>query len=99
MGKGAPSRRAHHSLSKRTLDVFHISTPVGSEQATFDKAMKAAMRPVRDARYVTMLDGIKVNVIDVTLEVDVVTNRMLPVAALPNTLLAVARRYRAKMSL
>ena len=88
MGKGAPSRRAHHSLSKCTLNVVHISTPVGGKQATFDEAMKAAMRPVCDAFDATILDGIKVNVIDMTLEVCVVANRVLPIATLPNTLLA-----------
>jgi hypothetical protein len=68
--------------------------------------MKAAMRPVRDARDVAVLDGIEVNVVDVTLEVCLVADCMLPIASLPNTLLAlrdlapviaVARPYRAEI--
>ena len=46
------------------------------------------MRPISNLRHIPMLDGIEVNVIDVALEIRIVSNRMLPVTALPNSSLA-----------
>ena len=50
--------------------------------------MKATMRPVRDARNVSMLDRVVVDVIDMALKIGVIANSVLPVATLPDALLS-----------
>jgi hypothetical protein len=50
--------------------------------------MKAAVRPVRDATDVPVLHGIEMDVVDVPIEVGVISNGMLPVSTLPDALLA-----------
>src|SRR5215216_5952806 len=50
--------------------------------------METTVRPIAHARDVSVLDGIVVNVIDVALEVGLVTDGVLPIAALPNSFVA-----------
>ncbi len=50
--------------------------------------MERRIRPISHAFYRTMLDGIDVNVIDMRGVVALITNRMLPKAALPNATLS-----------
>jgi len=45
--------------------------------------MDRRMRPIRRTFHVSMLDGIDMHVIDVTLQIDLVTNPMLPKPPLP----------------
>ena len=47
------------------------------------------MRPIGDARYVFVLDRVVVNVIEVSLEVPLIANEMLPESSLPDTAFAV----------
>ncbi len=50
--------------------------------------MKATMRPLSNLRNVSVLDWIKMNIVDVTGEIVFVADGMLPITALPNTLVA-----------
>ena len=50
--------------------------------------MKAAERPVTHATDEAVLDGIEMDVIHVTLQVVIVANGVLPIAPLPDALLA-----------
>ncbi|OKO78388.1 hypothetical protein AC629_30545 [Bradyrhizobium sp. NAS80.1] len=47
------------------------------------------MRPIADAPNVTMFDGVEVDVIDMAREIVFVTNRVLPIAPLPQNQLSV----------
>ena len=55
-----------------------------------DIAMEAAVRPIGYARDISMFYRIEMNVIHVALKIRVIANRVLPVAALPDTLLPLA---------
>jgi hypothetical protein len=83
-------RRAHHSLTERPGNLFHIPTPIGRQQAPFNVAMKAAVRPISDTGDVAVLDRIEVNVVNVPLKVGIIANGVFPIATLPNALLAFA---------
>ena len=47
--------------------------PVGRVHAAPDISMKRGVWPVGHSRYVTMLDGIVMNVIDVALKIGIIT--------------------------
>ena len=81
MGK---AQRAHHLFSERTSNVSQIASPIRSEQSSFNEAMEAAVRPIGHARDVAMFHRIEVDVVDVSLEIFVVPDGVLPVPALPN---------------
>ncbi|HEV7601154.1 MAG TPA: hypothetical protein VGO49_13010 [Bradyrhizobium sp.] len=46
--------------------------------------MKAAVRPIQNAPDVSVLHRIEVNVVDMALEIGIVANGVLPIAALPD---------------
>ena len=48
--------------------------------------MKAAVWPIDHTRDVTVLHRIEMDVVDVTFEISIIANGMLPVASLPDTL-------------
>src|SRR5689334_18984027 len=50
--------------------------------------MKRAVGPIGDLRYVSVFHRIEMNVIDVALQIAIVTDRMFPVPALPKASLA-----------
>ena len=79
------AQRAHHSLPKRPDNILHVTAPIGRDLPTFDKAMKTAVRPVCDTRHVSMLHGIEMDIVDVAVEIDVVADRVLPIATLPDS--------------
>jgi hypothetical protein len=78
------------SFSEGTCDVANIATPIGRHQSARDITVKAAIGPVADPGGVSMLYRIEMNVIDMSSEVDVVADGVLPVAALPNSLVALS---------
>ncbi len=93
-------QRAHLSLSERSADFLHVSTPIHFEQSSLDKAMKTAVRPICNARDMPVFDGIELNVIDVSLKIGLIADRVLPIAPLPNSFLAfnnLARRARSRL--
>ena len=53
-----------------------------------DITVEAAMRPLANARHISVLDRIEMNVIDVSSQVGFVANGVLPISTLPNSLLA-----------
>ena len=72
------------SFAEISLLTFPTSRPVGRVHAAPDISMKRGVWPVGHSRYVTMLDGIVMNVIDVALKIRIITYQMLPKSALPN---------------
>ena len=91
MGKqNRPSRRAHRSLPKLPLNFFHVAAPVCGKQPTLDIAMKAAMRPVDNTRDMSVLDRIEMDIVDMALQIGIIANGVLPIATLPDALLACA---------
>src|SRR5262249_42228881 len=76
---------------------FQVPSPIGWKHALRHVTMKAAVGPVRNAADVSVLHRIEVSVINMPLEIRVVTDCMLPVSALPNSFFALdnlARRSR-----
>jgi hypothetical protein len=82
------AKRAHHSLSERSRNIFQVAAPIGCEQPMSDKTMKAAMRPVYDTRGASMLHWIEVDIVDMALEICVIADCMLPIATLPDAFFA-----------
>ena len=94
MGK---AKRAHRSLTELSLNLPDIPAPIRIQHSTFNITMEAAMRPIHDARHMAVLDRIEVNIVDVTFEIRIVSDRVLPKAALPDSLFSfddLARRTR-----
>ena len=85
MGK---AKRAHHLFAERTLKIVQISSPILCEQALFDMAMKAAVRPIGYSCDAPMLHWIAMDIVDMTFKVGVVSNRVLPVSTLPDAFLS-----------
>src|SRR5262245_55080046 len=88
---GAPCPRVltpRRSFTEMPGDLAQITAPVGGQHSAFDVAMKAAVRPIAHARHMPMLNGIEMDVVHVALEVRVIMDHMLPVAALPQPALA-----------
>src|SRR5436309_16098939 len=88
VGKGArlravPTRLA--SFSESTCRLTPAPAPIQRQHAARDIAMEAAMRPIANLPYMPMLNGIQVNVVDMTLQVGIVANGVLPKTALPNS--------------
>jgi hypothetical protein len=50
--------------------------------------MEAAVRPIGDPADMPMLHRIEVNVIDMTRQIGIIANRVLPVTSLPDALLS-----------
>jgi len=70
------------------LNIAKIATPICGEQASLNKAVETAVRPVGYARDVTMFHWIEMNVIDMALEICLISDGMLPIASLPNAFLS-----------
>jgi hypothetical protein len=81
----APCPRGSRSFSKSARDVTHAPTPISGQNSPRDITMEAAVRPVANLRDMPMLDGIEMNVVDVSLQVGIVANGVLPIPALPNS--------------
>jgi len=68
------AKRAHHSLTERSQDFRHVSTPIRGQFATLHISVKTAMRPIDDAGDATVLDRVEMNVIDMAFKIGVVAN-------------------------
>jgi hypothetical protein len=86
--RSAVPTRGLASFSEPADRFPNVTAPIRRQEPLRDKAMEAAVWPIARFDHVTVLHGIKMNVIDVALQVSVVANRVLPIAALPNSLLA-----------
>jgi hypothetical protein len=65
----------------------NIAAPISGYIALFYVSVKAAVGPVADARYKTVLDRVVMNVIDVARQISFIADRMLPITSLPNAFL------------
>ena len=91
MGKGVPLHAVPTrlpSFSESACRLADAPAPVQRQYPTRDIAMEAAMWPIANLRHMPMLHGIEVNVIDMTLQVGIVANGVLPKTTLPNSPLA-----------
>jgi hypothetical protein len=76
------------SFAKRSLNIPHVPAPIGGELSPFYIAMKTAMRPIGRTGNVTVLHGIEMNVIDMSIEITIIADSVLPIATLPDAFLS-----------
>ena len=69
-----------------TRDISHIPSPIQGKGALLHIAMKAAERPVAHSSDEPVFHGIEMDVINVSLQVCVVANCVLPETPLPDAL-------------
>src|SRR5207302_1355416 len=95
--QGNPAYRCAHAGYKRSCDPFtktrvtraHIACPIFRQQALPHIGVERRVGPVAHAGNETVLHRIEVNVVDVTCEILVIANRVLPKASLPKQEIAV----------
>jgi hypothetical protein len=73
----------NRSLPESALDLALIAAPVSRQQSILHMAVEAAVRPVANPSDITVLHRIEVDVIDMTLEVGIVSDCVLPKPSLP----------------
>ena len=78
------AKRAHHLFAERTLNVAQIASPVRSEHSSLYITVETAMRPIGYAIDVAVFHRVEVDVVDVAFEILIISNRVLPVPALPD---------------
>src|SRR5262249_31715728 len=67
-----------------TLDFALIAAPVSRQQTVLHIAVEATVRPIADPSDIAVLHRIEVDVIDMTLEVRIVADCVLPKPSLPD---------------
>ncbi len=87
MGKGALAP-CPPSFAELPRNGPHIASPIRRKNALLNIAMEAAERPIAHPGDEAVLHRIEVNVINVPLQIRFITNCVLPIAALPDTFLA-----------
>ncbi len=84
MGKGAFfTRRAHALLSKTAEHFTDIASPVRRQISACDVMLETTVRPITDAPDQPMLHRVEMDIVNVTSEISLVANRVLPIPALP----------------
>jgi hypothetical protein len=68
----------------------NVTTPVDRQVTSLHISMKAAVRPIANAPDVSVFDGIEVDIVHVTFEVDIVADYVFPKSTLPNSFLSFA---------
>lgn len=68
-----------------------MTSPIARQQALSDMAMHAGKGPIRRRLAPAMFDRVEMHVIDSPREVDIVANRVFPIATLPDLALAFAQ--------
>ena len=86
MVRGKCGRLRLLSFSEMAGDFADIATPINGQVPTRDISMKTAETPIGYTIYVPVLNGIEMNVIDVSYEIIFITNGMFPESTLPNAL-------------
>ncbi len=76
-----PQLRA--TLPEVRLILHEIAVPVLWQYTATHEAVKRGIRPVAHAGNQPMLDGIEMDMVDMSLEIPLVANCMLPEATLP----------------
>jgi hypothetical protein len=85
------AKRSVPSLSERAGYILQVTAPISRKQSALNEPVEAAMGPVKDTAQVSVLHRIEVNVVDVTFEIGVIANSVLPISTLPDPLLAPER--------
>ncbi len=70
--------------------IVDIARPIGWQQTAPDIGAERRIRPIARPAHQSMLDRVEVHVVDVSLEIDLVPNRVLPKAPLPECVFAIA---------
>ena len=78
-------------LAKFAMRVVHITRPIAGQYSVFDIPVKRGMWPIRNLFDIPMFNGIDMNVINVSRKIKIITNRMFPIAPLPNAPFAFIR--------
>jgi hypothetical protein len=78
------------SLAKLPVEAGNIACPILWIDTVSHHAMKRRIWPIADAFHKPMFERVNVNVVDVTRKIDLVANRVLPIASLPDTAFAFA---------
>ena len=65
-----------------------IARPILRIDAKLHHTMKRRIRPFPDSRHESMFHGIDMNIVDVSVKILFIANRMLPLATLPDTAFA-----------
>src|SRR5262249_29975870 len=73
------------SFSKAPGQLASVPRPIARQDTLRNIAMETAEWPVSNARHQPVFHGIVMNVIDVPLVIRVVADRVLPIAALPDS--------------
>jgi hypothetical protein len=83
-----PTLSDRAALLTTDITYLNVAAPIGRQQSLFDVSVKTAVRPILDLQNMSMLDRVVVNVIDVTRQIVVAANRVLPVTPLPDAFIA-----------
>jgi len=75
-------------FTKVTIHLRHITRPILGIDPELHHAVERRIRPIRYPRHKPMLDRVDMNVIDVSREIIVIANDMLPIAPLPDAAFA-----------
>ena len=84
------AERAHHLFAERTSNIAQIASPILGEHPSLNITMETTVRPVGYTSDVAMLHGIEMNIVDMPLEIRLISNGMFPVASLPDAFFAFA---------
>src|SRR5438105_4229804 len=82
--KASPAR-----LTKASLTPAQLSTPVPRQQPAPYIKVKRGMRPIAHADHQAMPHRIEMDVVDMSLEISVIPNRVLPETTLPQRRLSI----------
>jgi len=77
-------------LAKLPVEAETIACPILWIDTVSHHAGKRRIRPIPDTCHKPMFDWVDMNVVDVTLKILLIANRVLPIASLPDTTFAFA---------
>ena len=75
--------RAHSFAEVSAVERFEVDRPICWQPPLFDIPMEARMRPMAHLRHVPMLHRVPMDVIDMSVEVGLITDEMFPESMLP----------------
>ena len=88
MGK---AKRAHHlSFTERTANIAQIASPIRGKQSSLYITVETAVGPIGNASDVAVLHWVEMDIVDMTFEVRLIPNGVLPIAPLPDAFFSLA---------
>jgi hypothetical protein len=69
-------------------EIYSLAAPIALQVAPCNIMLETAVRPITDPADQPVLDGVEMNVIDVPLEIGIISDCMLPIPPLPQASLA-----------